>query len=250
MQGAVLSFASIVTLATQIAKVPGFTSQADLIFQAILEELSETYDFDADQAFTTFNFNTALIPPSPPYSSLLQPGSGPYALPVDYLRANRDDVFWTLQGVPYPMISIDLAEMDMTVQTAGIQAYPYWYATDLSVTPPVMLVYPPPSGNFPVYMRYQKMATGATDAHENTGVPWFPQSTYLYTRLAGELMKISDDSRWQAFLGNGPEGAQGILNRYLKNKDDLSTRSVRVTLDRRRFGGSFNNLPNTKRVGW
>ena len=46
-------------------------------------------------------------------------------------------------------------------------------------------------------------------------IPWFPNQTYLVTRVAGELMRATDDSRMSDYLGEGPEGAGGILNRYL-----------------------------------
>lgn len=242
-----MTFAQIVTLATQMAKVPGFTSQAGQLFNAILEELSQTYDFDVAHGFYHFNFNTSLQPAT---NSPVIAGSGPYQLPSDYLRADRDDVFWTLQGVPYPLVCIDLSEFDRTVQQAGLQTYPYWYCTDLSTSPPGMYVYPPPSGNYDVYVRYRRQMADVTAPETNTGTPWFPLPTYLYTRLAGELMKISDDERWRVFLGEGPEGAQGILNRYLKLKDDPENRSKRVTLDKRRFSGNFSSLSNTKTVGW
>ena len=242
-----LSFAQILTLATQIAKCPGFTSQADSMFIAILEELAQTYDFDAVEKFTTFNFNTNLAPVSG--SPVIQ-GSGPYNLPSDFLRADYGDVFWTLLGVPYPMIAIDLYQFDMTVQQAGLQTYPYWYAIDMATSPPGMYVYPPPSGNFPVYVRYKSQPVAVPGADTSAAFPWFPSSTYLYTRLAGELMKVADDSRWQAFLGDGPEGAQGILRRILPMIDNPETRTKSVKLDRRWFGAAYSRLKNTKTVGF
>jgi hypothetical protein len=45
-------------------------------------------------------------------------------------------------------------------------------------------------------------------------------------------------------------GAQGILNRYLKLKDDNSNRAKTIKLDRRQFGRAYNTLPNTKLIGW
>lgn len=246
-----LTFAQIVSLANQIAKTPGFVTQAPLILVAILEELAQTYDFDAQEKFFTFNFDTALNPPA---GSPVQVGSGPYPMPGDFLRAEFGDVFWTLQGVPYPMIALDKVEFDMTVQQAGLQSYPYWYTIivgDDASENAGMYVYPPPSGNFPVYVRYRAgnavpTSTAATSAVQ----PWFPSSTYLYTRLAGEMMKLADDARWQAFLGNGPEGAQGILRRILPMIDNPETRAKTVKLDRRRFGSQFSVLKNTKTIGW
>lgn len=247
----------IVTLACQIAKVPGMTSQAGSLLNVILSDLCDTYDL-AVAAKTVFgNFNTALV-------ALLgdsRYGSGPYPLPADYLRATVDDVWWTLPGtgVKYPMIPIDLAEFDMAVQQAGMQNYPTFFCTDMSPNDstqqggtgaPAFYVYMPPSGNYPYTIRYQARMADIATPESSAAVPWFPNQAYLITRLAGELMRISDDDRYRSFLGDGPEGAQGILNRYLKLKDDKSNRATTVKLDRRRFGSSNANLPNTKLVGW
>ncbi len=45
-------------------------------------------------------------------------------------------------------------------------------------------------------------------------------------------------------------GAGAILRKYLRMKDNPEDRVETVKLDRRRFGKSFYNLPNTKLVGW
>lgn len=242
-----LTAAQIVTQSCAMASTPGYTALAGQLLNAILRELCQTYDFDVARGSTTFNFNLSISSGSYPN---FRPGTGPYPLPSDYLRADPGDVFWTLLGVPYPMINLSLDEMDMTVQSAGLQAYPYWYATDMSQSPPVMFVYPPPSGAFPVYVRYRRQMPDISTPESSSAVPWFPHQTYLLTRLAGELMKISDDSRWENFLGEGPSGAQGMLDRYLKLKDDKEARAESVKLDRRRFGTPFNTLRNTKVVGW
>lgn len=242
-----LTAAQICSLALQDAKAPGYTSQAGQLLNVILQELSQTYNFDQARGFYQFNFNPSLIQVVNPN---VIAGGGPYNLPADYLRADRDDVFWTLQGVPYIMVPIDLAQFDLTVQQAGLQSYPRWYATDLSQTPPVMYVWPPPSGAYPVTVRYRRQMPDIATPETSTSVPWFPNTQYLRTRLAGELMKITDDQRYSDFLGDSPNGAQGILNRYLRLKDDEQNRSQVVSLDRRRFGRQFSNLPSTKTVGW
>lgn len=241
-----LTYQQIVTLACQIAKTPGMTSQAGQLLTSVLDELSQTYDFDLARGTFYFNFQPGLISTDPNVIA----GGGPYPLPADYLRADLDDVFWTLLGVPYTMINISLAQFDATVQQSGISNYPYWYATDMSQTPPVMYVYPPPSGAYPVTIRYRRQMPDIATPETSTEVPWFPNTNYLTTRLAGELMKIADDDRAQVFLGEGPAGAQGILDRYLKMKDDQGARAQTVSLDRQRFSRGFKNLPNTKTIGW
>lgn len=244
-----LTCQQIVTLATQIAKCPGYTSQAGQLLNMILGDLCDTYDFAAARKTYYFNFNPSLV--AAVGNSIY--GSGPYPLPADYLRAIEGEVFWTLQGVVYNMIPVDLAEFDHMVQQAGIQSYPYIFATDTSLNDnatPVVYVYAPPSGAYPVTVRYFAKMPDITTPETSSTVPWFQNTAYLKTRLAGELMQLTGDDRAAEWLGESPTGAQGILNRFLKNKDDNSNRAMQIKLDRRSFGRPYNNLPNTKTVGW
>lgn len=250
-----LTASQIIALACQDAHVPGMTAQAGQTLNMVLSDLCQTYDFALARKTFYFNFNPGLV--AQVGNSIY--GSGPYPLPADFLRcADGRSVFWTLQGVPYFLVPIDLSEFDGTVQQAGLQSYPYWFCTDLSLgdeganadTTPMAYVYPPPSGAFPVTVRYYSQMADIVTPETSQVVPWFPSQTYLRTRVAGEMMKLADDDRYQSFLGEGPEGAQGILRRYLMLKDDSSDRATTVTLDRRRFGSRYSSLPNTKTIGW
>ncbi len=238
-----LTFAQIVTLACQIAKAPGFTSQAGQMFNSILEELAQTYDFKTNEMFASFNFNPGLVPPA---GSPVSAGSGPYPLPANFLRAEADDVFYTISGVPYVMKPLTMAEFDGTVQQPNQQTYPWAYAVDMSATPPALYCYPPPSGNYPVFLRYQSLPADTATPEPSGGPPWFPIPTYLYKRLALELMQISDDERVPLFRAD----CEDILRRYLSMKDNPETRANTVKLDPIRFGKSFSRLPNTKQIGW
>lgn len=228
-----MTSSQIVTMACQIAKSPGFTSQGGQWLNAVLQELAETFDFDLARGLYNFDFNTSL-------------GSGPMPLPSDYLRAELDDVFYTIQGVKYVMINIDLAEFDALVQTAGINNYPTYYATDMSTSPPSMYVWMPPSGAYPVTIRYRRQMPDITTPETSSTVPWFPMQSYLVTRIAAEMMKITGDERWVQFI----ENAAAMLRQYLQMSDDRNSRAQTVKLDRRRFGRPFQTLPNTKIIGW
>src|SRR5229473_5499399 len=146
-----LTAAQIVTLATQDAKCPGFTLQAGQFLNAALQDYCQNYDLEA--ALGTFNFS---------FNSATGQGSGPYTLPVDYLRTRvqdgKDEFFYTIVGVPYPLIQCSLTEFNWMVQTPGFQNFPYYYATDLSpVTlgqPAQLFVWPPASGSFTCTLRY------------------------------------------------------------------------------------------------
>lgn len=225
----------IVTLATQIAGVPGFTSQAGQLLNVILSDLCQTYDFDVAKKTATLTLGSDF---------------GPYALPSDYLRAKNGDVFYTYNSTPYSLVPIDYAEFDMFVKQQGLNSMPAYFATDMSQAPPNLYVWPPASGTFPLTVRYFAQMPDITTPETSTSVPWFPNQDYLVTRLAGEVMKIADDDRAGGYLGDGAGGAQGILRRYLNLKDDKSTRTEFVKLDRRRFGNRFDSVKNTKTIGF
>jgi hypothetical protein len=262
-----LTSAQIVSIACQIARFPGATVTAGQMLNSILSDLCQTYDFDLAKGTYNFNFNVGIV--SNANFPNVQAGSGPYTLPAPYLRAVKGECIWFNQGVPYPLIPVDLDEFDWQVQQAGNQAYPYLFATDMSQTPPVGLVWPGASGAYPVTIRYyQQMpdigsgATSLTANGWNSGtatpdvspvVPWFPNQRYLLKQLAGMVMELADDERAQTFLGDGDPnnpGAQAILRHYLALKDDNSDRAKTVGLDRRRFSRNFYTLPDTKRVGF
>lgn len=246
-----MSAAQIVTLATQIAKVPNYTAQAGQMLNEILQDMCQTYNIDTARKTVTITLNTGSgIPPTPGQ------GSGPYLLPTNYLRIAKNEAIYRVDGVPYSMINIDLQAFDSLVQQAGISNYPEMFATDTSddavstFGAPVLYVWPPSGGVYTPQIRYWSLMPEIAAPETNPNVPWFRNTTYLKTRLAGELMKIADDQRADSYLGDGPSGAQGILNRYLKLMKDDESRAQTVELDRRRFGKSFNRLPQTKTLGW
>lgn len=250
-----MTSAQIVARACAIAKVPGWTSQAGQYLNAILQDLCQTYDFAVARKTQVFNFSPGLVDPTGRFAA----GAGPYPLAADFLRCEGPkSVFWTQSGVAYPLVPVDLAEIDMTVQQAGNASYPQWFATDSSLgdilgagaAGPIAYVFPAPSGAFPVTVRYFAQMPDIATPESSATVPWFPNQAYLLTRLAGELMRESDDERFVAFLGDGAQGAEGILRKYLGLKDDKSNRAQSVTLDRRRFGSNFAALPSTKTTGW
>ena len=150
----------------------------------------------------------------------------------------------------FALINVSLAEFDALVQNAGINTYPENFATDPSQTPVAMFVWPPPSGTFVPQIRYWRQMPDIATPETSSTTPWFVNQNYLITRTAGEIMKLSNDPRWQAYLGKTPDGAQGILDRYLMLQADDEGRAQTVQLDRRRFGIDFNRLPNTKTIGW
>lgn len=234
----------ICTLARQVAKCPGFTTQSGQLLNYILQDLNQTYDFDVVRKTSNFTFDTSAS------GNGYAIGSGPNVMPDNFLRARRNGAFYLISGVPYPLIGVDQERFDMLVQQAGLNSYPQQFYVDVSTAPAGLYVWPPASGAFAATVRYSPQMTDITTPESSTTVPWFPNTNYLLTRLAGELMKITDDERWTAYLGEGAQGAQGILEKYLTMKDDPETTAKRVTLDRSRFGVGTDRLRNTKSIGW
>lgn len=129
--------ASIISRAVQIAKCPNYNVQALNFLNAILSDLCQTHDFALARGEFNFTFNQNLITSGG--GNIVT--SGPNPLPMDYLRTSgssgssgtQKSTIWYLQGVPYPMVPCDLAEFDIQVQQAGLQSYPWLWATDMSL---------------------------------------------------------------------------------------------------------------------
>jgi hypothetical protein len=230
-----LTASQIVNLACQIAKCPGFTSQAGQFLNAILSDLSQTYDFEIARGKYSFTFNSGA-----------GTGSGPYTLPADWLRGKDKSIFYTIDGVPYPMINIELDQFDDLVNTTGFNSYPNYYATDMATTPPVMYVWPPASGSYPVTARYYKQMADIATPETSSTVPWFQNAQYLITELSARLMDLTDDDRKEAKRHE----AKDLLTHYLKMEGDRGGKVNQVQLDRRVFRNNFNRIPDTKNMGW
>lgn len=246
-----LSSAQICALAAQIAKTPGFTSQSGQFLNAILSDLCQQYDLATAREVFNFNFSTAAAAIGNLNASL---ASGPITLPSDYLRAKRGDIMWFNSGEPFLMTPVDIEEFDALTQQPGLMSYPTYWVTDMGQTPPVAYVWPPASGAYPAMVRYYSQKADILTPENSADVPWFPNQQYLITAVAGRLMQIAGDDRWEAFLSDNeeihPGGAGVILRKYLTMKDDSSNRAKRVYLDPRRFGASWSSLPKSKILGW
>jgi hypothetical protein len=255
-----LTAAQICAKAANIARVPGFLTQAGDWLNLVLNELAQNYDFAVNRSTYVFNFNT---------SQVNYLGQAFQILPTNYMRSINRESFYVIQGVPYPMIQVDLSEFDQLVQQAGNSNFPVFYATDMSLTgaptstvfgvpgpagAPVMLFWQVPSGAYPVTIRYYYQPGDIANPSTSSVVPWFPNQNYLVTRVAGQLMMEGDDERAPSFLSEDeeqhPMGAGVLLRRFLQMQGDKGTRVQTVMLDRRRFGAAYDRLRNTKNLGW
>jgi hypothetical protein len=238
-----LTAAQIVSLATTAAKVPGWITQAQQLLNVILADLADTQDLDLCQGITTFQMVA---------DNGSGNGSGPYLLPADYKRAERDGVRYVYNGVPYIMKSIDLVEYYMQVQQAGIASFPIFFATDTSPLgqepplPAILWLWPPSSLAVPMSVQYRRLLPDIPTASFATEIPWFPNQEYLIFALTAKLCLLTDDTRMADFEAL----AATKLENFMKLTNDDEGRAKRVTLDSRRFGSNYGQLKNTKSIGW
>lgn len=130
-----LNAAQIITRANQIAKSPGMVQQGIDGLNIVLGELCLHEDFALARGLFQFNFNPALV-------TLF--GSGPYSLPLDYLRTSGSSgsegvtqSAWFMypapdfpSGQPMPLVPIDLGEFDRYPKLNS-QGLPSVIATDM-----------------------------------------------------------------------------------------------------------------------
>jgi hypothetical protein len=131
----VLTAAAIIEEANERAKSIGYETQCLRALNAVLSDLAEQHDFALARGIFTFNFNPALV---------TMFGSGPYPLPLDYLRTSGSSgaegvtrSAWFLypapafpNGQPMPLVPVDLGRFDQYPQIDA-QGIPSVIATDM-----------------------------------------------------------------------------------------------------------------------
>lgn len=111
---------------------------------------------------------------------------------------------------------------------------------------PNAYVWPPTGGAYPCFLRYFRKMPDIWSPEAATQVPWFEYTDLLLDMVTARLMKDARDPRGaQLFQETHDE-----LRRYRQMKDDRTNRAHRVTLDRRRFGAGYSQLPRSKILGW
>jgi hypothetical protein len=249
----------IVALACQAAKCPGYTVQAGQFLNQILRDLCQFYDFDVNKQ--TYNFSFINSQSSVGFGPGFGPGFvlqnasligfGPYLMPLNWLRAAKDEVYYTISSVPYTMIRVSNAEFETFVTLSGLTAFPSYFTIyvgniDQGVAS-AMYVWVAPSGSFPVTAYYYALQPDILNPQTSTAIPWFPNQTYLRQKLVATLMaELTNDDRAAPTMAL----ADANLDKYLKMKDDQEGFAKQVSLDRRLFGKRFSTLPNTKLVGF
>lgn len=207
-----LTAAQLVTIACQIAKCPGYTAIAGQRLNETLVDLAIQQDLDIIRRTTTLN---------------VQPNQQAYNLPTNFLRVREGGCFYNVQGAVFIVTEYALADFDALFTGPNNSAYPEIFTVDQSTN--ILQFYPLPLVPLQVTLRYMDMSVEIANPDTSGNVPWFPQQSYLITRLAEKMMQITDDVRQPSFK----EEADEWLRRFLKmdNGNTLKT----VQLDPRRF---------------
>src|SRR5215472_17302105 len=180
-----LTTAQIISIATQIANVPGFTTQALQVLNAVLQELDQDYDFQIIRKSFNFNFSTSA-------SGLgYAPGSGPNPMPADFLRLHRTGAFYQIFQVPYKLIGVTQEEFDTFVQQPGLASYPYLAYVDVASTPMGLYVWPPASGNYPATVRYNPIMRTLPTPRRCPGFTTAPISTRAWRASCSSSLTMS-----------------------------------------------------------
>jgi hypothetical protein len=216
-----LTYAQIVDLATQEAKVPGYTEQAGLHLNMILQDLALNYNLDVrhNDSYT--------------FLSNATPAEGPYDLPDDYLRHVANEARYVIDGTPFNMFQVPLHKFKEQFVGEGIGTYPEFFAIDIGDAGAKLFLWPPPNGNYTIEFPYYQKHEYVADPANSTEVPWFPMSSYLVKELGARLASGNDDNRAEKLSYEAKE----MLKDYVTMKDDKEGYAQVVNLDRNNFPG-------------
>lgn len=258
-------FASdIVTQACQIAKCPGFTTQAQIQLNLILEDIAENYDSPASAyTFTSFPISpnggngtgNAQSIGTNWYLLKLPTSSVPVQSNARYLRTHS--VFYSVSGAIFYLNQIPLEDYDRLFQGPGISNYPYSYVVDTTGDPNLatvqMAFYPPPNTNLTLTIRNQYRPNDIAVGAFASTVPWFPNQSLLLRMLTLRMFEYTGDRRAdqmrKQIYGDPMSNDPGDLSRYLKMQDDKENYAMTVKLDPRRFQ-NVDRLKATKVTVW
>ena len=223
-----LTAQQLVTYALQIAKAPGYTTQAGDLLNGRLASLARRFDFDVLLKSTTFSLPAAVQQ---------------YSLPTDYVRAH--ELWYYIGGLPQPMRQISLPDYDRINLGSVAMSYPTMYASDPSTSPVTLYLYPMPNAQILYYLRYWSQPADIANPATSSSVPWFPDSDYLLTALAGDIMRLTDDTRQLQYA----QEAENKLMAFLKMQGDRENHAQTVSLGNS-FRGGAGRLPPSKVTGF
>lgn len=230
---------TLINLANSIAKTPGMLVQTGQFLNIILDELVLINDLEIGRGLWQINTGA-------PAGVSITSGIPYYNLAPDHLRVLEDECFYLISGVPYTLIQKQLSDFDQLITTTGFNSQIIFYAVDDSTTPAQIFFWPPPNASYTVNIRYEKKSVDMVSPESSATVPRFPLQQYLIWELAARMMGISDDDREAVYH----EKARKLLSKWLTMQRDMESTVLRVKLDRNKFSTPFDQLKQTKSVGF
>lgn len=221
-----LTAQQLVTYALQIAKAPGYTTQAGDLLNARLSTLARTYDLD--MLLETLQFSVPA-------------GVQTYTLPADYVRGH--ELWYYIGGLPQTMRQIGLPDFDRVNVGVVAMAYPTMWSSNPATN--TLYLYPMPNATIAFTLRYWSQPADIASPATSSTVPWFPDSDYLLTALAADVMRLTDDTRQLQYA----QEAQGKLQSFLKMQGDRENHARTIKMGNS-FRGGAGRLPPSKITGF
>lgn len=222
-----ITAAQIVSDALQIAKCPGFIAQGGRALNLVLSDLVLHRNLKV-------NLVSSTIP-------VVANSNGPFNLEVDYLRTY--ELFYLITDQPYFLQPSSRAQFDAEPNKSTTSNYPYEWATDLSPVATgltgLLYIYPQSNTGLTLTHRYMIKRADITNPETSATVPWFEDQDYLVTATAMRMMRITDDQRYERFVGD----CDRMLLTHLMTEGDEQQVVKEVKLDPRRFRVSGSVRP-------
>ena len=204
----------ICAMARQISKAPaGYTAQSQQMLQLVLDDLSINRNLRV-------NLVTSPLP-------LPAHVNGPIDLPGQCQRIY--DLIYTVNGISHEITPVDWDYYDGLVISPQVTNFPFHYAVDSSPTSvdgtaAHIWIYPLSNSPLGCQLRYFTKRPAMTNFDV---VPWFVDQDYLLHAVSTQLMKITNDDRWPAFVAAGEE----MLRKHLVMEGNRLNQPIRVKLD-------------------
>lgn len=214
-----ITASAIVTLACQIAKCPGFTSQGGQQLNLVLNDLVLHRDLKMNRVKTTIAVAIGV--------------NGPFTLPTDYLRTY--DLFYTINNFPYFLFPLSQEQYDQLFKDPSIANYPYSFTTALTnqatQTAGELYIFPQSNTALSLTHRYMINRADIATPESSSTVPWFQDQDYLIHATAMRLMKITDDARYDKYKLD----AEDMLRTHIIMEGDEQQVVKAIRLDPQRF---------------
>lgn len=214
-----MNSAQIVSQALAISKCPGFLSLGGQSLNLVLLDLVLHRNLKVNCVTATLTVTAN--------------NNGPFNLEADFLRTY--ELFYIQDGDARFLTQANRINFDSDSNPATNSTYPYEYATDLSPVavglPGLIYIFPSANTTLAMTHRYMIKRADIVTPETSTVTPWFEDQDYLVQATAMRMMRITDDTRYDIFVGM----CDKMLETHLLTEGDEQQVVKEVLLDPRRF---------------